>query len=76
MFWIYGGGFAGGSGRDAASDGGNLAAREDIVVISFNYRLSTVGFLAIPGTEVKGNFGISDQVTALQVRFFYNIQYC
>jgi hypothetical protein len=68
MFWIYGGGFTGGSGKDAGSDGGNLASREDIVVISFNYRLSTLGFLAIPGTDISGNFGISDQVTALQVR--------
>src|SRR6202012_5200653 len=27
MFWIYGGGFVGGSGADPLSDGGNLASR-------------------------------------------------
>jgi carboxylesterase type B len=65
MFWIHGGGFTGGSGADALSDGGNLASKEDVVVVSINYRLSTLGFLAIPGTDIKGNFGIADQITAL-----------
>jgi carboxylesterase type B len=65
MFWIHGGGFTGGSGADPLSDGGNLASREDIVVVNINYRLSTLGFLAIPGTDIKGNFGIADQITAL-----------
>ena len=66
MFWIHGGGFTGGSGADPLSDGGNLASREDIVVVNINYRLSTLGFLAIPNTNITGNYGIGDQVTALQ----------
>lgn len=65
MFWIHGGGFTGGSGADALSDGGNLASKEDVVVVSINYRLSTLGFLAVPGTDIKGNYGIADQITAL-----------
>lgn len=67
MFWIHGGGFTGGSGADQLSDGGNLASREDIVVVNINYRLSTLGFLAIPGTNITGNYGIGDQITALEV---------
>ena len=67
MFWIHGGGFTGGSGADQLSDGGNLASREDIVVVNINYRLSTLGFLAIPGTNITGNYGIADQVIALEV---------
>ena len=64
---IYGGGFTGGnSGPNSGLDTGNLASREDIVGVQFNYRLSTLGFLAIPGTKIKGNFGIGDQVTALR----------
>lgn len=66
LFWIYGGGFTGGTASDPLSDGGNLASREDIVVVSVNYRLSTLGFLAIPGTDIKGNFGIGDQITGLE----------
>ncbi|KAF2642765.1 alpha/beta-hydrolase [Massarina eburnea CBS 473.64] len=65
LFWIHGGGFTGGSGADPLSDGGNLASKEDIVVVSINYRLSTLGFLAIPGTNIPGNFGIADQIVAL-----------
>ncbi|KIW10393.1 hypothetical protein PV08_11355 [Exophiala spinifera] len=66
LFWIHGGGFTGGTGADPLSDGGNLASREDIVVVTFNYRLSTLGFLAIPDTDIKGNFGIGDQIVALE----------
>ncbi|KIW66187.1 hypothetical protein PV04_08388 [Phialophora macrospora] len=65
LFWIHGGGFTGGSGADPLSDGGNLASREDIVVVNINYRLSTLGFLAIPGTNITGNYGIGDQIVAL-----------
>ena len=65
LFWIHGGGFTGGTGADAVSDGGNLASKEDVVTVTINYRLSTLGFLAIPGTDIKGNFGIADQITAL-----------
>ncbi|KAF1997353.1 acetylcholinesterase precursor [Amniculicola lignicola CBS 123094] len=65
LFWIHGGGFTGGNGADGLSDGGNLASREDLVVVTINYRLSTLGFLAIPGTDIKGNYGIADQITAL-----------
>ncbi|KAG9228878.1 carboxylesterase family protein [Amylocarpus encephaloides] len=66
LFWIHGGGFSAGSSTDRRSDGGDLASREDVVVVSINYRLSTLGFLAIPGTNVTGNYGIGDQITALQ----------
>lgn len=73
MFWIHGGGFTGGSGADPGSDGGNLASREDIVVVNINYRLSTLGFLAIPGTNITGNYGIADQINALDVSPKHNI---
>jgi hypothetical protein len=67
FFWIHGGGFTGGSAADPGTDGGNLASREDIVVVQIQYRLSTLGFLAIPGTDIKGNYGIADQINALEV---------
>lgn len=67
FFWIHGGGFTSGSAADPGTDGGNLASREDIVVVQIQYRLSTLGFLAIPGTEITGNYGIADQINALEV---------
>lgn len=38
MFWIHGGAFTGGEGSDAVYDGGNLASRGDVVVVTINYR--------------------------------------
>lgn len=70
MFSIHGGGFTSGNGGASSGlDGGNMASREDIVSVELNYRLSTIGFLAVPGTNVSGNFGIGDQITALEVRW-------
>lgn len=68
FFWIHGGGFVTGSAADAGTDGGNLASREDIVVVQIQYRLNTLGFFAIPGTDITGNYGIADQINALKVR--------
>jgi hypothetical protein len=67
FFWIHGGGFTSGSAADPGTDGGNLASREDIVVVQIQYRLSALGFLAIPGTNITGNYGIADQINALEV---------
>lgn len=69
MFSIHGGGFTGGNGGGGSGlDGGNMASRDDVVSVQLNYRLSTIGFLAVPGTDIKGNYGIGDQITALEVR--------
>lgn len=43
-----------------------MASREDIVVVSINYRLNTAGFFSVPGTDIRGNYGIADQQTAIQ----------
>lgn len=67
MVWIHGGAFVGGSGD--IYDAGRLAARGGIVVVTINYRLGTLGFLAHPalgpGTDV-GNYGLADQQAALR----------
>ncbi|BFZ64266.1 hypothetical protein YB2330_005407 [Saitoella coloradoensis] len=65
MFWIHGGAFTGGSGSDPTFDGGNMASRGDVVLVTINYRLSTLGFLSVPGTNITGNYGIADQIAAL-----------
>ena len=54
-----------GSGSDPTFDGGNLASRGDVVVITINYRLTTLGFLALNDSITNGNYGIADQITAL-----------
>ncbi|KAI0073619.1 carboxylesterase from carbohydrate esterase [Panus rudis PR-1116 ss-1] len=65
MFWIHGGAFTGGEGSDSLFDGGNYASRGEIVTVTINYRLSTLGFLALEDGVTNGNFGLADQITAL-----------
>ena len=60
MVWIHGGAYSLGSSTDYPA--GVLASFNDVVVVSVNYRLGVLGFFNIPGTAVKGNYGILDQV--------------
>ena len=60
MVWIHGGAFALGSSSGYPS--GVLAAFNDVIVVSINYRLGILGFFNVPGTDVKGNYGMLDQV--------------
>ncbi|PYH34015.1 cholinesterase [Aspergillus neoniger CBS 115656] len=64
-FWIHGGAFTGGSPDDPYYDGGNLASRGDVVVVGISYRLGTLGFLALNDGKTNGNFGLADQIAAL-----------
>lgn len=66
MFWIHGGAFTSGMGSDPTFDGGNLASRGDVVVVTINYRLGTLGFLALDDGETNGNYGLADQSSALE----------
>jgi len=60
-------GFTSGASNSADNSKlGNFASRDDMVVVTVAYRLGTYGFLAIPGTDIKGNFGIGDQITGLE----------
>lgn len=65
MFWIHGGAFTSGTANDNTFDGGNMVSRGDVVVVATNYRLSTLGFLALDDGVTNGNFGLADQITAL-----------
>ncbi|KAM3920535.1 cholinesterase-like [Leptodactylus fuscus] len=67
MVFIYGGAFNSGSSSLDAYDGSVLAASEEVIVVSMNYRLGALGFLAFPGnTKAPGNAGLFDQRLALQ----------
>jgi carboxylesterase type B len=65
MFWIHGGAFTGGFNGDATFDGGNIVSRGDVLLVSINYRLATLGFLALDDGVTNGNYGLADQITAL-----------
>ncbi|OIW33646.1 alpha/beta-hydrolase [Coniochaeta ligniaria NRRL 30616] len=65
MFWIHGGAFTGGTANDNTFDGGNIVSRGDVVLVAINYRLTTLGFLALNDGVTNGNFGLADQINAL-----------
>ncbi|HEX7849454.1 MAG TPA: carboxylesterase family protein [Sphingomonas sp.] len=70
FFWIHGGALVSGSGREATYDGQRMAER-GVIVVSINYRLGVLGWLAHPGLtaespqHVSGNYGLLDQTAAL-----------
>ncbi|GAB3378642.1 carboxylesterase family protein [Spongiibacter taiwanensis] len=69
MVWIHGGGLMLGSANEPQYDGEVLSGRQDVVVVSLNYRLSYLGFLQtddLEGSGVPGNQGLLDMVAALQ----------
>ena len=71
IVWIHGGAFTGGSGSVPLYDGEEMA-KKGVVYITINYRLGIFGFLAHPELskespdKVSGNYGILDQIAALQ----------
>lgn len=71
FFWIYGGALWGGASRDPLYDGARLA-EHGVVVVSINYRLGALGWLAHPALSaespqgISGNYGLLDQIAALQ----------
>jgi para-nitrobenzyl esterase len=71
MVWIHGGAFTIGSGAQPIYDGATLAARGNVVVVTINYRLGSLGFLRladVTGGKIAstGNEGILDQIAALR----------
>jgi para-nitrobenzyl esterase len=72
MVFFHGGGFLSDTGADALYDGSALSQR-GVVVVTLNYRLAQLGFLAHPALEAEdmnnhsaGNYGLLDQQLALR----------
>ncbi|PSR76211.1 catalytic protein [Coniella lustricola] len=69
--WIYGGKFLWGASTDNNFDGTSLAAK-GVIVITFNYRLGILGWLAHPALSAEsphnasGNYGLLDQIACLK----------
>ena len=66
MVFIHGGAFVFGAGSMPYYDSTYLAASGNVVVVTLNYRLGALGFLAVPEQNLTGNFGIQDQRMALR----------
>lgn len=72
MVFIHGGGNSAGSSSEPYYDGRELAERGGAVVVTINYRIGQLGWLAHPALSaerpegVSGNWGLLDQVAALR----------
>jgi len=71
MVWIYGGAYSEGAGSSPFSEGDALAAK-GVVLVTFNYRLGSLGFLAHPeltaesAHHASGNYALMDAIAALK----------
>ena len=66
MVWFHGGAHTTGYAHAEIFEGTELAAH-DVVVVTVNYRLGALGFLAHPALgETSGNYGLMDKVAALE----------
>lgn len=61
---IHGGKYEHGSGN--SFPGHMLAASQDVVVVTFNYRLGILGYMATADNSSAGNYGLADQLAAVQ----------
>ncbi|KAL2093078.1 hypothetical protein ACEWY4_010390 [Coilia grayii] len=62
--WIHGGGYR--FGAASQYDGSVLAAHENMVVVIVQYRLGILGFFSTGDEHAQGNWGLLDQLAALQ----------
>ncbi|RVE46586.1 hypothetical protein evm_008773 [Chilo suppressalis] len=65
IFYIHSGAFMFGSGNDHLF-GPRFLLQHDVILVTINYRLETLGFLCLDTPEVPGNAGMKDQVAALR----------
>lgn len=71
MVWIHGGTLIWGTGHSKMYDGKAFAKR-GVILVSINYRLGVLGYLAHPELSaeskdgVSGNYGLLDQIAALR----------
>jgi para-nitrobenzyl esterase len=72
MVFVHGGGFVAGASSLALFEASSLARGGDVVVVTLNYRLGALGFLATEalaaesGEDSAGNYGLRDQIAALE----------
>ncbi len=71
LVYIHGGGF--GAGTGSTIDGTPLAGTQEMVVVTLNYRLGALGWLALDALDAEtrsgsssGNYGFLDMLAALQ----------
>ena len=62
MFFIHGGDFYQGFGGGILYDGYQFASRHGVVLVSINYRLGALGYLAHPALQRESNIPFSEMI--------------
>jgi para-nitrobenzyl esterase len=71
IVWLHGGSLTSGAGSQPMYDGTRLA-QHGVIVVTINYRLGALGYLAHPALSaesplgISGNYGLLDQIEALR----------
>jgi len=71
LVWFHGGRYTAGAGSQSTYEGSRLA-RRGAVIVTVNYRLGVLGYLAHPALSkeakdgTSGNYGLLDQIAALR----------
>jgi acetylcholinesterase len=65
LVWIFGGGFYSGTSTLEVYDHRVLAAEENIIIVSMQYRVASLGFAFFDTEDVPGNAGLFDQVSTI-----------
>ncbi|XP_075978697.1 juvenile hormone esterase-like [Anticarsia gemmatalis] len=66
MVLAHGGGFVAGNGILKHETGPDYLIENDVILVTFNYRLGPLGFLNLGLPEAAGNMGLKDFVRTLQ----------
>lgn len=66
MVWIFGGGFYSGTATLDVYDHKTLVSEENVILVSMQYRVASLGFLYFDTADVPGNAGLFDQQMALE----------
>ncbi|XP_071833747.1 acetylcholinesterase-like isoform X2 [Apostichopus japonicus] len=66
LVWIHGGGYMFGAGQMLMTPSLPITAFGDIIVVTINYRLSSLGFMTSGDDLIPGNLGLKDQQFALK----------
>uniref|UniRef100_A0A8P4KPW7 Carboxylic ester hydrolase n=1 Tax=Dicentrarchus labrax TaxID=13489 RepID=A0A8P4KPW7_DICLA len=71
MVYLFGGAFLLGASNDVAIlgdslyDGKEMAERGNVIIVTVNYRVGTLGFLSSGDARLPGNYGLWDQHAAI-----------
>lgn len=66
MVYIYGGGWFSGTANPAITGPEYIMDTEEVILVTFSYRLGAFGFLSTGDDIIPGNFGLKDQLLALK----------